>query len=203
MSTIKKIWHDPVWSKVIAAGVVALVTSLANHLFHWWSWVGLLKHTNQLIKASWAFFFSTSPVPHWLIGLGIILSIIAAATLIMVIIAAIAARPAKSAQQSQVDWHAYTTDLFYGVRWRWDYEPSGQVRNPICFCPRCDCQLAMEEPRGILELTIFHCPRCEQIVKEVENTPYQIEQTVVAFIERKLRNDLWKTESAERQTSAN
>lgn len=51
---LKKIWHDPVWSKVIAAILVATLSAVATLL--WKSSVG-------------AFLLRTSPIPNWVLGL--------------------------------------------------------------------------------------------------------------------------------------
>ena len=53
-SVLKKIWHDPVWSKVIAAILVAALSAVAALV--WKSSVGAL-----LLR--------TSPVPNWVLGL--------------------------------------------------------------------------------------------------------------------------------------
>jgi hypothetical protein len=50
---LKKIWHDPVWSKVIAAGIVAAVAAGA----------GIIS------LPIGQFLLTASPVPHWLLGL--------------------------------------------------------------------------------------------------------------------------------------
>jgi hypothetical protein len=51
---LKKIWHDPVWSKVIAAILVAALSAVAALV--WKSSVG-------------AFLLRTSPIPNWVLGL--------------------------------------------------------------------------------------------------------------------------------------
>ena len=208
MATLKKIWHDPVWSKVIAAAVIAMLTWIANLFFHWWSWAGLLRNAARLLKTAWEFVFSTSPVPHWLIGLGVLLIILAAAILI---VASTAAHQAKSTQFAQISlppWHSYTTDMFYEVRWRWRYDIAGQVTDLNCFCPRCDCQLFIQEPSPILfhgipnrEPTLFCCPRCGSIVRQIHERADQIELAVTAFIGRNVRNNLWGSENEEKRAA--
>jgi len=50
---LKKIWHDPVWSKVIAAAIMAALTAIAGLS---WQSIG-------------AFLLARSPVANWLLGL--------------------------------------------------------------------------------------------------------------------------------------
>lgn len=64
----KKIWGDPVWSKVIATLILSALAVL---------WAGL--HFNW-----WPLILATSPVPHWLLGLLIIMIVASASTLVAV-----------------------------------------------------------------------------------------------------------------------
>ena len=38
-SLVRRVWHDPVWSTVIATGIVAALTALVGVHFDWWSTV--------------------------------------------------------------------------------------------------------------------------------------------------------------------
>jgi hypothetical protein len=66
---LKKIWHDPVLSKVIAAGLCVAIPWSVNRLFHWWSWSEMFVTLCDMPRRAWAFLLGASPVPHWLIGL--------------------------------------------------------------------------------------------------------------------------------------
>ena len=62
---MKRVWHDPVWSKVIAAGIVGISASLwATIHFDWW------KSVSLLLSATW--------VPNWLICVGLLFLAVAA-----------------------------------------------------------------------------------------------------------------------------
>jgi hypothetical protein len=37
---LKKIWHDPVWSKVIAVGIIAIFTAVGSYLLGWFPIIG-------------------------------------------------------------------------------------------------------------------------------------------------------------------
>jgi hypothetical protein len=63
---VKKIWDDPVLSKVISTGIVAGLTLIwAGLHFDWW-------------KEALAFLVSTSSVPHWLLTVLIVICLVLA-----------------------------------------------------------------------------------------------------------------------------
>lgn len=63
---IKKLWKDPVWSKVIATGVIALLAYTGAYL------LGLLPTIIIIFVKSWNFVAASSSVPNWLIGIMVI-----------------------------------------------------------------------------------------------------------------------------------
>ncbi len=88
---IKDIWKDPVWSKVIAAVIIALLGSLAAYF-------GLL---------SWI--TSSTLVPNWLIGLMIISCTFFAYKMF------------EKSDTSTDWEKSYQNDNFFGLRWTWKY----------------------------------------------------------------------------------
>jgi hypothetical protein len=56
-SVVTKLWHDPVFSKVIAGGITMALASLGGL-----AWIGARS-------GWWSVFLATSPVPYWLLGL--------------------------------------------------------------------------------------------------------------------------------------
>jgi len=59
---LKKVWNDPVWSKVISAGLLALITSAAAY-FGW-------------LSAIWAILLKRSAVQNWLLVLLVLISLV-------------------------------------------------------------------------------------------------------------------------------
>jgi hypothetical protein len=76
---VEKIWHDPVWSKVIAAGIIAFAAWIGGHYFGLWS----------LLATTW-------PIPRWLLGLLVLLNL----TLITVLLYFYQPRKAPTSQTS-------------------------------------------------------------------------------------------------------
>jgi hypothetical protein len=63
-----KIWHDPVWSKVIAAGILAAIAWTGTH-FNWWSF--------------FLAFLSASTLPNWAVIVLLVLLVLLAIRFIL------------------------------------------------------------------------------------------------------------------------
>jgi hypothetical protein len=156
---LKKYWHDPVWSKVIAVAIVGLAGIAWASYRHWWSMIWLR------ITDVHAYMVSTTPVRHWVFGL---LVLIAALFVMMVIgITVSTHQPEKNpfgnivpVAVARPEWLSYTTDYFYELRWRWKYR-DGDIKDLNAFCPRCDYQMV---PTGISRLSqvSFRCDICPE-----------------------------------------
>ena len=185
---LKKVWHDPVLSKVIAAGMCAAIPWFVNYLFHLWSWSVQFEKLRKVLGGTWAFLLSATPISHWLIGLGGLI------VLLVVLMSMRSVVIAKGSQaEGRLDWYRYTTDIFFGIRWRWKYEPSGEPTNPICFCPRCDCQLLAHNVGAYsgIDRTAFHCVSCDATVEEIGESLENVEQKVSLLIQKNLRTGAW------------
>jgi hypothetical protein len=187
----KKVWHDPVWSKVIS-GLILSALAWAGIHFGWWTVVSKVARS----AARWVFALltGTSPIPHWLIGLAGFMVLLA------FVILGLAVAATHSGSESAFariipppPWLSYTTDTFYKVRWRWTYRAGGEMTVPVCFCPRCDCQLVAHNRGRVpgMDTTAFHCPACDGYIHEVDKPIDYIEQTVALFIQKKIRNNTW------------
>jgi len=122
---LKKLWHDPVWSKVIAAAIVAASATLASYLFGWlptiWNWS----------LPGFVFLGSTKPVPRWLLLILLVLAVMTFSRWIG------AFRRVPNIQP----WRRYTKDTFYGWVWRWEYDGAGEPCDLRSYCPECDFEL--------------------------------------------------------------
>jgi hypothetical protein len=114
---IKKIWNDPVWSKVIAASIIG-AAGLAYSTKWWPVWIS--QRLAGLWRYSWAYSLSPSGAPHWLL---ILLILLAVPTIILAAAMTwtlgfprknVASRAVQSSREIP-----YTSDSFEGLRWRW------------------------------------------------------------------------------------
>lgn len=98
---LKRIWADPVWSKVIATGIVAVGAVIASYFLNllptFWGW----------LWAAVVFLGSTSAVWNWL------LFVMAGCTLVVLILIVSEMR-GPTEQRSQFDFYKYHADEILG-----------------------------------------------------------------------------------------
>lgn len=124
---LKKIWHDPVWSKVIAAAILGLFSLgyFLDFLPVAWGW----------IKAACLFFIGTTPVWNWLLIPWGIATVAYSSWLAL-----------KAYADWRKPWRKYTQDVLHNLRWRWQYDRKGKVTNLKCHCRRCDFEIVPSRP---------------------------------------------------------
>lgn len=177
---LKKIWNDPVWSKVIAAGIVAAGGLFSTYRLNWWpGWI------TRRLASLWAYLLSPSTVPHWLLVLlGLVgIPIIVLATVLVWI----AVFPKATAP----NWTSYTTDLFDGLRWRWRYA-NGCVDRLLSFCPHCDFQVYPDNTSPFAVIINFHCESCGRNLGTCEGPDNRLNSRVTRLIQQKLRAGTWR-----------
>ena len=64
---MRKLWHDPVWSKVIAGVILAVGATVVSYLLTWGSVI------DPLLTRVFAFTSSATSMPNWLIGILVLL----------------------------------------------------------------------------------------------------------------------------------
>lgn len=176
---LKRIWKDPVWASVIAASIVGIWSYLAG----WW------PEFVDAGKAAWVFLGATSSVSNWIVALLVLLSL---PTLVVgVMLAGQLIRPTPA---SKPDWHGYTEDNFFGLRWRWSYSSIGQIQQITTFCPHCDYQVFWQDASSYaaVERIAFHCDSCHSSLGEFTESFRSLESKTGRFIQQKIRNGLTK-----------
>ncbi len=114
----KSIWSDAVWSKVIATAIVAVAVFIGTYLLNWWPIIG-----NGFIKG-FAFAIAKSQLSNWLIALLILLTLPT-----FILLAAFIKHLYYPDQENNLTWESYTSDVFFGLRWRWSF--SGESMSKI------------------------------------------------------------------------
>lgn len=179
MAKTKGIWHDPVWSKVIAAVILFVLTAAGTYFLELWPTIG---------RVAWTvgdFLIAKTPVWNWLLILGGILIVAIAA---IVISAFNAAGKAKSPA-------LYMTDKFYGVRWKWRYV-SGDVDALHCICLKCGLQVyfANVGTYSFFHQVVSKCDDCGAVVGPFDGSYEDLESRVIRMIHRNLRETRGKAE---------
>lgn len=174
---LKKIWHDPVWSKVIAGVALAALAVIGAYFLDWW------PAMTQWLGAGVRLLGRSSSVPNWLLGLLVLLAlpaVVVGATLL-------AARRGD-------DWRSYTTDNFYGLRWRWHYIGDGIPDRLATFCPNCDFQVFAQDASSFRSVPriAYHCDGCDSQLATFDEPDVSLHHKVERLIQQKLRNDTWR-----------
>lgn len=181
MTNIKRLWHDPVWSKVFAGAILAVIGLIGSYFLKWWGPIG------RTCKVAFEYFGESSTLSNWVL---LILWLFFAA---MVLLIGIVTWAKFILPPDRPNWLSYKSDEFFGIRWRWCYGTGNQILNLCSFCPKCDYQIFPDSITGhnYLEQYIFHCDYCGYISREFEESPNSINSKVERFIQQKIRNDSW------------
>jgi hypothetical protein len=178
---LKKLWNDPVWSKVIAAGIVGGLGIAYVSYKNWWSaiWLGL---TNVR-----AYLASPTPVRHWVFGTLLFGTLVAVGLLIAI---AVVVLQAKLGNYSGPDHLAYNSDQFYGLKWVWRYD-EGRVELKGVMCLRCDFQVGPDSTSRFDNRVRFHCDSCGQTVPVEGQSWDSLQSVVIRLVQQKLRNETY------------
>jgi hypothetical protein len=173
----KKIWSDPVWSKVIATGICVV---LGYVLLRLGGWETILWNA---VTAAWAYSTASMTVPRWVV-------VIVGGWSLLTLGLAVAARLRPAPTEN---WLSYQEDELFGLVWRWKLTDSGRPYRLCVFCPACDLQLdPVCDDFAYDPVTSFRC-KCGQA------GPWQFRESWDSFenhiektIQQKLRNGTWK-----------
>src|SRR2546425_1435846 len=181
MAKLKAIWADPVWSKVIAAVIIAAFGLGVTHFFNLWPTI------SSGVSTALGFLRTATPVSNWLLGLFIICTLL----VVLVIGSAIWQHifPAQS-----VTWRSYTTDTFMGLIWHWQYASDRDIYNLYCCCLQCQYQV-FPAPNGFYSI-IFRCDSCGSVTGPFDEEMRSLESKVTRLIHQKLRTGSWASATA-------
>jgi len=178
---LKKAWHDPVWSKVIAVGLLTVFGFLASYMLNWWpgicgffSWsISIIGEKSQV----------TNFVLLILAGMSIHSMIIVIGNLLRIIF------PVKSDKPT---WRDYIEDDFEGLHWRWRYI-GGSIDEVNVFCPYCDFQIVPKhETIGLtIKETRMQCESCGRFHQIYDGSYEVLENKIIRLAHQKIRNGSW------------
>lgn len=133
MNFLLKIWKDPVWSKVIATGLLLILGGL-------YAWINQIN----LIPLIMSLLIYEVVIPNWLllIAVPILISIIPLYKLLI--------------KDSEPKFTKYKMDNILGIDWSWEWsKPNYQnnnytIRALYSRCPNCKSSLQIENNSGQL-----------------------------------------------------
>lgn len=187
---LKKIWNDPVGSKVIASVIIAGTGWLTYRLNWWPGWI--TRRIAGLWASLWAYMLSSFALPHWLL---ILLILFALPTIVFgCVFVWITLFPKKDTTPDGATgphWSSYTTDLFDGLRWRWRYTSEGGIERVLSFCPVCDFQVFPDTTSSFADRISFHCESCGKNLGTLQGPYSYLDSKVTRLIQQKLRTQSW------------
>lgn len=178
----KKIWDDPVWSKVIAGVILAIGAVITAYVLDWWATIG------RWANKGWGFLFESTSIVNWLFV------VMAGCSLLVVLLAITFCWSALLGNEKNPtrNWRDYRTDNLFGLRWRWQYS-GGSIVSLYSCCPHCDYQVyAQDFSNDRFDPHIrFICDSCGQMLGDHRESLASVENKVGRFIDQKIRNDSW------------
>jgi len=170
---LNKILSHPVVSTVVATILIGIGTQLLG----WWPLI-----TNAIL-AAWQFIFTPILIPLWLLAL---LSFSAVAIVIIIFVVVFH-------RETHSD---YTSDEFYGVKWRWQYFDGGSLDEPVPFCVKCDFQLkpTFASSYSAVDHWVYRCENCGHVGADFRESISDFHDRVRRQIQRKLRSGEWAKE---------
>lgn len=180
---IKKVWTDPVWSKVIATGILVPLSAIAAYLLNWWP---VIKPYGE---ACYKFALASSIIPNWISFLVVLLAI--PTVIVWGIALSQKLVPRGSTSPS---WKSYLSDAFVGLRWRWKYyNDEGGIYDLHSFCPHCDFQVYPQNASAYsaIDRIGFYCDSCHKSLGEHDESYDSLESKINRFIHQKIRNGSW------------
>lgn len=183
----KTIWKDPVWSSVIATVILATGGMAGMYFLNLWPTIG--SYATDLAKSA----VGPSEVPNWLFWIAVALAM----PTVLFLLALLRNAFRSTTNSVTNNWHSYTEDNFFGLHWRWEYYSGGNIGGVHSFCPHCDFQVFPHQASAYSSLNCiaFHCDGCGQDLGTFNENYTSLESKVERFIQQKLRNNSWNTQS--------
>lgn len=176
---INKIWKDPVWSKVISAGILALIASVSAYFLGAWPTIKVA------LSQAWSFVLSSTSVPNWIIG------IMAVPCLLLGYVILIGIKEWLIGE-SGVGFKNYTKDNFFDLLWVWRYS-GNEIDDLHSLCPRCQYQILPKDAASFAAVPRYEytCDDCGYFVGFIEGYPDELHQKVKLKIQKSLRTGEW------------
>lgn len=181
INPIKEIWKDPVWSKIIANIIWALLVLIpglgsAYFLSAWPPTKATLNQALLLIQ-------SNTLVPNWLLAIIFLL-------FLRVIL--VKTKEWLNGNKPRPAFESYTKDYFFGLLWEWRYS-GNQINDLQSLCPKCKYQIFPKpiNPYTSRPKSECTCSDCGYSADTIEGTPEELNQKVKLKIEKALRTNKW------------
>jgi hypothetical protein len=178
---LKVLWKDPVWAAVIATGITATLGAIGAYLLGYWPAIQSAGAT------AWTFMLGSTQVSNWVLAL-----LAVPATLVVVLILVLAWGLWSERSETKSTWTTYTSDNFFGLRWRWRYL-GDSIDRLVTFCPNCDYQVFPHDAStyNAFNRIAFKCESCGQHIGTFDEPYDHLRSKAERLIQQKLRNNSW------------
>ena len=179
---LKALWKDPVWAAVIATGITALLGVVGTYV------LGLWPAISNWASDAWKFITVSTPVSNWILG------VLGLCTALAILAVVAGVWTSVSGRRSPLT--SYTTDTFFGLRWRWIYM-GGTIDRLHTFCPKCDFQvfpLNASSYRAVDRIA-FRCDGCGEELGSFDENYESLESKATRLVQLKLRKGTWSEAS--------
>lgn len=179
----KKVWRDPVWSKVIASLIFALIAAIFLYV------KGLLPNVLDFFLGIYMWFGRSSNISNWLL---IFFITICAMFTIGIIALFVGLRRSKLREEESP--FSYREDKFFEITWRWKYGSNGDVYDIASFCTMCDYQIMPQNVAAysFIDRILYYCDHCGRQWGPFEMSQQEMDSRVERYIHQKLRTGAWK-----------
>lgn len=183
MERLRRVWKDPVWSKVIAGAITTAgiaIYAFVNERFARW-----IADSASFIGNSLA---RPTTIPAW----SLILVVVVSAVLPIAILFLLSRR--QSEQLAPSDPHQdYRDDIVFDFRWRWSFGYDQRAFDITMYCPRCDYELKPRMFEGShAEKGCYRCSyKPSRALGYVEDEDH-LTHAVALEVERRARSEEWK-----------
>ncbi len=172
---IKKIWNDPVWSKIIAGVIIAVIT------FIWVYMKGLWFAINEFTLLFCMVLIKNISVPFWLL---ILISTLCISATFIILITIYGIYNKKNTVRNRKD---YTTDTFFGLKWFWMYNYLDDITDLYSCCPKCLYQVNTDYDH-YNDIVYAKCDRCGNVINIPLERNQNVKDRVVLSIQREIRS---------------
>ncbi|WP_413664871.1 hypothetical protein ACG1BZ_06285 [Microbulbifer sp. CNSA002] len=179
---LKGIWKDPVWSKVIATGILAVIASFGTYIFGVWPEIG------SAFSQAWSFTIASTSTPNWLLAL------MAIPCILLIFSVLVEIKGKISASEPTKTWKSYTRDNFLGLLWSWRYT-GNKIYNLHSLCPQCEYQILPKDVSAFSAVPRYDysCEDCGYSAGSFEGYPEDLLQKVQLKIQKGLRTGQWES----------
>ena len=178
---IKKIWHDPVMSKIVASVLLLVIGVVWTIFAGWWSAI------HSALSKAWVWLFLITPTVNWLL----VLLSLAAAVLTVLLLQFLYYRFFDKKGNA----FDYRTDEFFNVKWRWDWA-HGRLSNLTAYCPACDFEVFFDNSAyDIAKTSAIFCEDCNSLLHQFEQSVDEVESRVSRMILRNVRKRMAESSS--------